>query len=479
MPGRSSAVFLAAMFGFFFSTFAPFCVSAYTYNTKLGSIEVITPFDYGDSIVSFSSYEATTTQSISGITFEASLYGINNTDERATAGTFLVHLYSSSNGIAADGDLLGSTSVLNATDLFTASMPHGADGCFTGGVVDGDCTKSFNFPSPISVNQGMYVFVLDVQDFDCHSDINSGYSCSSFAKIVLRDGTDAGASVEYAISGGATSTPRFTVISTTDIPPSPEDETSRIISTSPENEYTSPSTSVDLSIAYFASSTDYLPLTQTVLELVDTTAGYSYVFPVNNDPAARGGHVLIGTTTLGVVETSTFYFSGASALTSGHTYLWRISLQYDNYYYNQGALTTRVMRDADNWKVLNVVSSGWQDQIGSTPTTTFALATSTCSIANITGCFQNALVWAFYPSQASFDFLTQQYDGIKNKPPFGLTAYYTAFESIAASSTSAYTLPVPQPYIDNFFSPIRAGLAIMIYMCFSVWFFRRIRSHEL
>lgn len=476
MTGRSSAVFLAALFGFFFCTLLPFSALAYTYDTKIGpTTEIITPFGAGDSITSFSSYEATTSQSISGITFEALLYGINNTDERATAGTMLIHLYSSSNGIAADGDLLGSTNTMNATDLFTASMPHNAASCFTGGVIDGDCTKSFTFPSAVAVSAGMYVFVLDTEGFDCHSDINPAYSCSSFAKIVIRDSTTAGASVEFAISGGATSTPRYTVISTSDVPAPPPNENTRIISTSPVNEFVAASTTVDLSITYYASSTDSLPLTQAVLELVDIF-GFTYVLPLNEDPAAHGGYVSIASTTLGEIATTTFTVE----LEEGHTYYWRIFLQYDNYAYEQGAFTSRVLQAYDGaWVVLDVIESGWVSQIGTSPTTTFSLATSTCGITNITGCFQNALVWAFYPSDAAYSFLTSSYEPIKNKPPFGLTAYYTAFETIGATSTASSTLSVPTAYMDAIFTPMRTWLGILVFMAFSVWFFRRIRSHTI
>jgi len=448
MPGRSSAVFLAAMFGFFFFTLAPFGASA---DTLMGTTTPITvakevtllTIGQGGSV-----FRPSTDLTIYSITIASSDGALLASDNIANPYYFEV------DGCAVPWS--GEHSCSSGQDVLDAPSSVTYDSSFV----------TFHYTTPIVLGSGRY-YVVQIQAPSGTRDVG-GYSvspcvfrdsqCSSYTPMTQ-------AFVSFNGTGGWE--------------PPVNNEESRIISTSPANEYTSATTSVDLSITYFASSTDSLPLTQAVLELVDTTAGYSYVLPVNEDPAARGGHVVMGTTTLGVETTNTFSFSGASALTEGHTYLWRISLQYDNYAYNQGALTTRVLRDADNWIVLNVVSSGWQDQLGTSPTTTSLLATSTCGVSNITGCFQNALVWAFYPSQASYDFLSSSYEPVKSKPPFGLTAYYDAFESIGATSTASSTLVVPAAYMTTFFTPMRYWLSVLMYMSFAVWFFRRIRSHTL
>ena len=66
---------------------------------------------------------------------------------------------------------------------------------------------------------------------------------------------------------------------------------------------------------------------------------------------------------------------------------------------------------------------------------------TTCSITDIAGCMQNALVFLFYPSSASLSQFNGLYNQFIHKPPFGyIVAIQSTLQNVNISGTSAFTL---------------------------------------
>lgn len=110
-----------------------------------------------------------------------------------------------------------------------------------------------------------------------------------------------------------------------------------------------------------------------------------------------------------------------------------------------------------------------------------ALATSTCSITNITGCFQNALQWAFVPPQGSFSGITGLWAQIDQKPPFGyFTVGLNEVNGLNNGSTPAFSLESIDGINTYIFHPIDVALAAIWWGIFGIWFFfNRVRHIEI
>lgn len=117
-------------------------------------------------------------------------------------------------------------------------------------------------------------------------------------------------------------------------------------------------------------------------------------------------------------------------------------------------------------------------QVGST-TSRNGLATTTCSITQIGGCFQNALAFLFYPSPNALDGYATIWENIKNKPPFGyVTITIASLGGFGASSTPAFTFPV-LPLMDTIFTPLRTGIGALLWLLFGVMFYKRLRHLDI
>ena len=117
-------------------------------------------------------------------------------------------------------------------------------------------------------------------------------------------------------------------------------------------------------------------------------------------------------------------------------------------------------------------------QVGST-TSRNGLATTTCSITQIGGCFQNALAFLFYPSPNALDGYATIWQNIKNKPPFGyVTITIASLGGFGASSTPAFSFPV-LPLMDTIFTPLRTGIGALLWLLFGVMFYKRLRHLDI
>jgi len=107
-------------------------------------------------------------------------------------------------------------------------------------------------------------------------------------------------------------------------------------------------------------------------------------------------------------------------------------------------------------------------------------AYTTCSITDLAGCFQNAIVFLFYPSQSSLNDFSSLYDAIKNKPPFGyISAVQTALQGINDTETGVFTLETI-PILDTYiFTPVRTALIWIMWLAFIFMFYHRLKNIHL
>ena len=109
------------------------------------------------------------------------------------------------------------------------------------------------------------------------------------------------------------------------------------------------------------------------------------------------------------------------------------------------------------------------------------LATSTCDITNLSGCFQNALVWAFVPPSGSLDIINSLWGTINTKPPFGyFTQTQNEISDIGASTTHAFSLGQITGIQTYIFDPLDEALAAIFWAIFGIWFFfNRVRHMQI
>jgi len=116
-------------------------------------------------------------------------------------------------------------------------------------------------------------------------------------------------------------------------------------------------------------------------------------------------------------------------------------------------------------------TNGWFEVIGATSTNSqnlHALATSTCSVVNISGCFQNALVWAFVPSEDSLTALKNTGTSLGTVKPFG---YFVELRAALTPSTTTPALVNLSQYVGSgtawgilFFDPLKTILSIIFWV---------------
>lgn len=117
--------------------------------------------------------------------------------------------------------------------------------------------------------------------------------------------------------------------------------------------------------------------------------------------------------------------------------------------------------------------------VGST-TSRNSLATTTCSITAIGGCFQNALAFLFYPSPGALDSIGNIWELVQNKPPFGyIRTTINSLQQLNASSTVAFSFEY-LPLQEALFTPLKSGLAAILWLVFAVaWYKLRLRHLDL
>jgi len=114
-----------------------------------------------------------------------------------------------------------------------------------------------------------------------------------------------------------------------------------------------------------------------------------------------------------------------------------------------------------------VGSGGNPGNTGLDASSTSVFATSTCDVLNVTGCFQNALRWAFAPSQDSMNALAQSGQRIGSVAPFG---YIVLIRNALSSATSTATTSLAAAITSGgawrtiIFDPLRTMLTMLLWI---------------
>ena len=104
----------------------------------------------------------------------------------------------------------------------------------------------------------------------------------------------------------------------------------------------------------------------------------------------------------------------------------------------------------------------------------------TCSISNLAGCFQNAIVFLFYPSSSSLSQFTGVMTTLRNKPPIGyVSGIFTALGNINLSATPILTFAQFTPLNTLVFKPIKTGLSWIMWLAFAFVLFKRFQHLDI
>jgi hypothetical protein len=99
-----------------------------------------------------------------------------------------------------------------------------------------------------------------------------------------------------------------------------------------------------------------------------------------------------------------------------------------------------------------------------------------CSITSLTGCFKNALIWIFYPTQDVLDNWNGLLGLIQTKAPVGY--FFMARDSInglSATSTKAFNVVIPTTLKTYIFTPFDDGIAAILWFFFIFNFYKRLK----
>jgi len=176
---------------------------------------------------------------------------------------------------------------------------------------------------------------------------------------------------------------------------------------------------------------------------------------------------VFGTTT----ATGTNYFIGTTTLPAGnYTASIVMSNTDEGYGYAESDLISFSVGGANYIDVVLGVDPN-------DPTNLLGLATSTCSISNISGCFQNALVMLFWPSASSTEKILGIGSLIAKKPPIGyFTAVANEIADITGSSTPTMAITIPDGIIDLFFNPLNVAITGILWWFFAIHFWHRLKN---
>lgn len=103
-----------------------------------------------------------------------------------------------------------------------------------------------------------------------------------------------------------------------------------------------------------------------------------------------------------------------------------------------------------------------------------------CGITDLTGCFINALIFIFYPSDASLNRFTTTWQQIEYKKPFGyVTVTIEQLQSLNTTASSTFSLGNDLPFETAIFDPIRIALGSILWGIFAIYFYHRIKKIDL
>jgi len=99
-----------------------------------------------------------------------------------------------------------------------------------------------------------------------------------------------------------------------------------------------------------------------------------------------------------------------------------------------------------------------------------------CDITSLTGCFKNALVWAFWPTKSAVDSFNNFIELLKQRPPAG---YFYAVQgnlnNLTATGTAAFAVSIPKSLKTYIFNPFDLGIAGVLWFFFIMHFYHRLK----
>jgi hypothetical protein len=99
-----------------------------------------------------------------------------------------------------------------------------------------------------------------------------------------------------------------------------------------------------------------------------------------------------------------------------------------------------------------------------------------CSISSLTGCFKNALIWTFYPTQSTLDNWGSLKTKIETKAPIGyFFLVKNNINGLSATSTKAFDIVIPRSLKNYIFIPFDTSIAAILWFFFIFNFYKRLK----
>lgn len=198
------------------------------------------------------------------------------------------------------------------------------------------------------------------------------------------------------------------------------------------------------------------------VQVIATTTGlFNFSFPFRGTSYSSVG----GTTTAPILTSFTLNAS--------------LDEYNENYYDPFGQLGIDTSGYITNLDATSTTISGYNYGVNDYSTSTRALALYPeyeCGITSLTGCFKNAIIWAFYPTQETLDNLSGLFDLIKSKAPIGY--FYMTKDSISglsATSTPSFSVSIPNSLRTNIFEKFDLGIGGILWLFFIFNFYKRLK----
>ena len=103
-----------------------------------------------------------------------------------------------------------------------------------------------------------------------------------------------------------------------------------------------------------------------------------------------------------------------------------------------------------------------------------------CDLTHIMGCFKNALIWTFYPTQDALDSWTSLKTTLETKAPIGyFYSVKNAVGGLSATSTPSFSLTIPSHLKQYFFDPFDTGIAGILWFFFIFHFYKRLKNIQI
>jgi len=199
------------------------------------------------------------------------------------------------------------------------------------------------------------------------------------------------------------------------------------------------------------------------IQVIATTTGYfDFSFPFRGSSYSTSG----GTTTAPILTSFTLNAS--------------LDEYNENYYDPFGQLGLDITKYITNLDATSTTVSGINYGVNDYSTSTRSLALYPeyeCGITSLTGCFKNALIWTFYPTQEALDNWNGLLILIQSKAPVGY--FYMTKDSIGgltATSTKAFNVVIPKSLKQYIFTPFDTGISAILWFFFIFNFYKRLKT---